>query len=189
MRSIRCLMLVSLIAAAFALPAFADDGEVDDDFLSIGPRAAYFDPKEDGADSVWFGGAQLRAHFGILALEGSIDYREVDAGPIDVQTYPVQASLLAYLIENKPVSIYLLGGGGWYFTRIDAPSGFDDQTEDNFGVHAGAGVEAWIADNVSIDADYRYLWVSKIDFDDASLVDRDYDPSGSMITMAVNFFL
>lgn len=186
MRTIRRLALAVILAAGAVLPAFADDDEIEDG-VSFGPRAAYFDPKEDGADSVWFGGAQIRFHFGILALEGSIDYREVDSGDLDVQTYPVQASLLAYLIENKPVSVYLLGGGGWYFTRVDGPAGFDDETEEDFGPHAGAGVQGWVSDDVSINADYRYIWLSDIEFDNASLVDREYDQSGSMVTIGVNF--
>src|SRR5262245_46723639 len=93
--------LLGLALAASATPAFAGkDGTVAERGASFGVRAAYFDPKQDGADSTWFGGAQLRfylsEHFG---LEASGDYRQNDLGAdITVKTYPVQASLLAYII-------------------------------------------------------------------------------------------
>ena len=129
-----------------------------------------------------------------IAIEGSVDYRQTDLGNnTTVHTYPVQASLLAYLIYKKPLALYILGGGGWYFTRIDFPSPLNDQTSNKFGPHAGGGVEFFPDEHWSVNADYRYIWVQKVHnnnsstFSTPSTNQSDYDQSGAMLTAALNY--
>ena len=195
-RKIICSLMAALFVGATAVGrAAADDDRVGHQFVSFGPRAAYFIPKQSGANNTWFGGAQLRLYLlPALAIEGSVDYRETDVGnSTTIRTFPVQASLLAYIVDRKPLAIYLLGGGGWYFSRIDVPSPGSDQTSNKFGPHAGGGLEFFPGDHWSVDADYRYIWVQKVHnnnssaFTTPSTNQSDYDQSGSMITAALNY--
>jgi opacity protein-like surface antigen len=183
------MFLGAIAVAAIAVPARAgEDGTVAERGMSLGPRVAYFDPKQSGADSVWFGGAQLRFYLNkIFAIEGSVDYRQQDAGSnLTVRTMPVQASLLAYLLYRKPVAVFLLGGGGWYFTKFDVDNGPGDHTENRFGPHAGGGVQFFLSDAWSIDGTWRYIWLQRVKSDN-TLSDENYDPSGQMVTAALNY--
>lgn len=155
---------------------------------SFGFRASYFD-LEDANDSTWYPGAQLRLFFNeALGIEGSIDYREDDFGQTEVQVYPVQASLLGYLIPKKPVSLFILGGAGWYFTRIDRPSPFDDTTDDRFGLHAGGGLEFTLDEHWSIDSTYRYIWLEEFSsIAENNVTEKEFDDSGHQVTIGLNY--
>jgi opacity protein-like surface antigen len=182
--------MFSILPISFAgLDAWALDDD-DDHFpksgLSLGGRAAYYEPDE-ADDGEFFGGAQLRLYLSrAIALEGSIDYRRNDFGATRIDTFPVQASLLAYILPGMPVNPFLLGGVGWYYTNIEGPGGFDD-TQHRFGVHAGGGLQLFINPYWSIDGTYRFIWLEKIESRDASLLDKDFDDNGHMITAALNF--
>src|SRR5688572_7069165 len=105
------LGLTSLLALIgfMTAPVLVSAEEFKERGLTLGPRAQFFDPKEGEGD--WSGGAQTRFYFNeSIALEGSIDYRREEFGETDVDIYPVQASLLAYIIEAKPVGLFALGG-------------------------------------------------------------------------------
>lgn len=156
--------------------------------LSIGGRGMYFKPKDVDKGS-WSGGAQVRLHItSSFAIEGSADVRQDKFGPTTVDLIPVQASLLAYLFPGKPLSPYLLGGAGWYYTHIKAGSPFDDRTDHRFGPHAGAGLQAWFNKHWSIDGSWRYVWLSSYRTQDsAHPFGRDIDDSGYMVTGALNF--
>ncbi|MBK7688403.1 MAG: porin family protein [Elusimicrobia bacterium] len=78
------------------------------------------------------------------------------ANDVSIKTYPVQASLLAYLVPHSPISPYLLGGTGWYFTRVSGGTA-ETQTDNRFGLHAGAGLEARLNEFLSVDGSYRYV--------------------------------
>jgi len=120
-------------------------------------------------------------------MEGSIDYRSNDFGPLTiVKTYPVQVSLFAYLLPGFFLSPYLIGGAGWYFTQVDGPFGFS-QTNNRFGVHAGAGLEIMLNKSISIDGSYRYIWLGSVTSENANALDKTYQDSGSMTTIALNF--
>jgi opacity protein-like surface antigen len=168
-----------------------DDDEDDDDFrsgVSLGGRAAYFDPK-DADDTTWFGGAQLRLFFSrAMALEGSIDYREDEyPGQVQVRTYPVQATLLAFLMPDSPLSPFLLGGAGWYHTTLEVP-GVPDDTDSRFGLHAGGGLELCLSEHLSLDGTYRYIWMEGFESGGADLTKKEFNDSGHMVTMGLNFY-
>jgi opacity protein-like surface antigen len=180
-----------LLLAGLTSPSMADfDKEyVGEDGITFGPRASYFEP-EDG-DGQWYGGAQLRFFPGrAFGIEASADVREDEYGEepfeTEVQTIPLQASALIYLIPRKPVNVFLLGGAGWYLTRIDPPVG-DDDTDDRFGLHAGGGVEFHLHDRWSIDGSYRYVWLEEFKSRDQNLTDKEFDDSGSQITVGLNY--
>jgi len=155
--------------------------------FSIGPRATYSKPA-DADSGTYSGGAQVR--FGItpsLKLEGSIDYRRDEFTKyIKIHVYPVQASVMAYLIPNKYINPFLLGGVGWYYTQIEGPLNFS-YTSNRFGFHAGAGLEIMLSGTLSLDGSYRKIWVAELSSKDVTAFNKDYKDSGYMITTGLNF--
>jgi opacity protein-like surface antigen len=186
-----CMVLAGLfLGEGAALPAYAaDSGYIFDDIdvklFSIGGRATWFDPKDGSAR--WFGGGQVRIYpLKWLAFEGSADYRRTDFGDTRVHSYPVQVSALIYLLPGKRLSPFILGGGGWYYTTVKGPGGFDD-TQNRFGGHAGGGLQFWLSDWVSIDSTYRHIWLEDIDSKDKNIKDKSFRDSGQMVTVGLNF--
>lgn len=162
--------------------------ELEDRGITLGARGQFFEPKDPDGDGEWSGGAQLRVFLNeSFALEGSADYRREKFNSTRVDIYPLQASLLAYVIQAKPVGVFLLGGAGWYFTHVDAPSPADDQTDDRFGLHAGAGVEYRMSNTWSLDATYRYVWLDNLKTKNADLEDKEFDDNGQMVTVGLNY--
>jgi opacity protein-like surface antigen len=154
--------------------------------LSIGGHATYFQPK-DADQGSWYGGAQVRLHLSrIFALEALADYRRNDFGTTRTDTYPVQGSLLAYLLPGKRLSPFLLGGAGWYHTQVKGPGDFDD-TQSRFGLHAGGGLQLFLSPHWSVDSTYRYVWLEKIESKGVSLDDKQFQDSGHMVTIGLNF--
>lgn len=174
-----------VIAAAVLAPslAFAETSEIAEG-VSIGGRAMYFRPKgaNDGSMS---GGAQLRMHMSpMFALEGSIDYRKSTFGDVVVDVYPVQASLLVYLMPASRLTPFVLAGGGWYYTHVRAPY---EKTQYRFGPHAGAGLKLSLSKFWSIDGSYRYLWTRDINSEDLSHpAGRNFSDNGYMLTASLN---
>jgi len=177
---------LSVLLLGISPAAFAGTG-VGENVFSIGPRVTYSSPK-DADKGEWSMGAQARLHLTPgLALEGSFDYRSNNylANLVTVKTYPVQASLLAYLAPGGLLSPFLLGGAGWYYTQVDGPLGFSNTTS-RFGLHAGVGLEARLSDALSIDGSYRYIWLESVTSQDQNALDKKFQDSGSMVTMAIN---
>ncbi|NNN06054.1 MAG: porin family protein [Elusimicrobia bacterium] len=184
-------MNTKILAAALALVALApfaaaDDGAVGPQpGISIGGRAMYFKPR-DAQDGTLSGGAQLRLHVtSVLALEGSVDYRQDKFGGQTTDVFPVQASLLVYLMPGFRISPYLLGGGGWYFTHVQ---GANNPSPNRFGPHAGAGLEFFMNSHWSVDGSYRYVWNEDIHSQNAAHpLGQNFSDSGSMLTAALNY--
>ncbi|MBI3547528.1 MAG: porin family protein [Elusimicrobia bacterium] len=182
------IRFTSLLAAALAIlivdPLFADSGlSTSRGGATLGGRGMYFRAK-DADTGTWSGGAQLRFHLSrVLGLEGSIDYRQSRFAGTMVDVYPVQASILVYLLPDLPLTPYLLGGGGWYYTQL---RGHDAQHR--FGPHAGAGLELFLNNHWSIDGSYRYVWLSDIHSQNSSHpLGTNLRDSGHMVTAALNW--
>jgi opacity protein-like surface antigen len=185
-RAVKSCLAIPALLLGLHTAAVAGEG-VGDNTFSIGPRATYSTPK-DADEGQWSPGAQARLHLSpALGLEASIDYRKNDYGTLTtVKTYPVQASLLGYLLPGSGVSPFLLGGVGWYYTRVDGPFGYSDTTS-RFGLHAGAGLEVKLSRSISIDGAYRYIWLEDLASKDEDALHKNYQDSGSMVTLALNF--
>ncbi|MGA2091671.1 MAG: porin family protein [Endomicrobiales bacterium] len=183
----RCAVILGMVLMIPFLLYADDDSGIGSKFLSIGPRATYSMPI-DADSGQWYGGAQVRLHVTpALGLEGSVDYRSNTFGNvITLKTYPVQATLLAYLMPGANWSPFLLGGCGWYYTEVDGPHGFSS-TDNRTGLHAGAGVEFMLNESLSLDATYRYIWLENLSSKDLNVLDKTYSDSGAMITVGLNF--
>ena len=134
------------------------------------------------------GGAQVRAYLTkFFAVEGSADYRQEhnNATSTTLDIYPVQVSGLLYILPDSPVAPFLLGGVGWYHTKVRAPGGIDE-TSNRFGSHVGGGVQFFLSRHFSLDGTYRYLFTDRIT---ASNGNANISVSGDahMVTGGLNF--
>lgn len=145
--------------------------------LQFGGRATYMKVRGDSDD--WFAGAQLRVHMTRnWAVEGAADYRQTSS----VDVFPVQASLIGYLVPDGPVTPYVLAGAGWYFTHVRSGS-----TTNRFGPHVGGGLEFLLDRHWSIDGSYRYIWINNFHSENASVNENIYRGGGHMVTIALNY--
>ena len=144
--------IAGLVAPAFAR---ADDSKGDiASGPSIGARAQYFRAKDADHGNI-SPGVQVRLPFSpMFALEGSIDYRKEQFSGTVVDVYPIQASLLVYLMPHSRLTPFILGGAGWYYTQVRPPF---QHTQYRFGPHAGAGLKLSLNHNWSVDGSFRYL--------------------------------
>jgi hypothetical protein len=151
------LVLGAVLVFSAARPARAQ--------FSLGGHASY--TKATDADGKWAGGAQLRLRFpGPLGLEGLIDYRRTtySAGGEDVlrvEQYPVQASLMIFILPGQ-VQPYILGGGGWYYTKstfLGPQADLGSDTQHTFGGHVGGGIEFGAKAKASLHVDVRYVFL------------------------------
>ena len=185
MRASWVAVALALVGVAYA-GAFADDVASPRSGFSLGGRGEYFRPKDADKGS-WSGGAQARIHFTpVLAVEGSIDYRQSRFEGAIADIYPAQGSLMLYLLPNSPITPYILGGAGWYYTHVHSPF---ENTSHRFGPHAGAGLELFLNRYWSVDADYRYVWVSSINTPTAAHpLGKDFSDQGHMVTIGLNYW-
>jgi opacity protein-like surface antigen len=159
--------------------------QVDIGPISLGGRATFFDPKD--GESNWYGGAQLRLYPSrYFAIEGSVDYRRTEFGDTRIHTYPVQVSALIYPLGTTRLAPFILGGGGWYYTSVRGPNGFDD-TQNRFGLHAGGGLQFFLNNRWSIDGTYRYIWLERVESQEQNITNKSFRDNGHMITIGVNF--
>ena len=187
-KTMQCACLTLALLAGSGLAARAESTDSNDLHASragvtLGGRAAYYRPKDADSGKL-SGGAQARLHFtSIIAVEGSIDYRSNRFEDTRVDVYPVQASLLLYLMPKFIVSPYALGGVGWYFTHVEGGS-----TTNRYGPHAGGGLEAALARHWTIDGSYRYLWAQSLDAPTrTSPAGKNFSDHGFMLTAALHY--
>lgn len=182
------LPLEALESEAVETPALRDGGTgPSGGAFTLGPAGGYL--KAKGTDrGTWFAGAQARFHFlGYFAAEGAITFHEnsYDHGTVHVTQYPVQVSGMFYPIPGGQFQPYVVGGVGWYYTRITYSgvlSDISNQTEHKFGGHGGAGLEILLGPRTSIDGDIRYIFVSP---SSSQVKSGDFDYW--QVTFGVNF--
>jgi len=158
--------------------------------FSIGAAAGYLSVR--GADrGTWFGGVQARLHFArMFAAEAAITFHSnhYENGDVVVTQYPLQLTAFLYIIPEGPIRPYILGGVGWYYTRVDYRDSFaivnEDRTDHIFGVHLGAGAELMLGSRVSLDMDVRYIFLNATN-DKVIRGDFNY----WQVTFGVNFYL
>src|SRR5262245_53341873 len=154
----------------------------------FGLRAGYIKPR-DADDGTWFGGFQVRVPLGAsFAIEGSIEFHTSDFASGDIETvqYPVQASLLWYILPDAPVCPYVLGGLGWYYTRVSfsgALGSADDEVDSTFGAHLGVGARVNLGGS-TLSVDLRYLFIEP---NEDALQDEEFDSVELVIAISFPF--
>ena len=150
--------------ALLTLPrSLAEPEESKGSGFSLGASVGYLSVK-DSDNGTWFAGIQARMRFGALAAEASIQFHqtEYNDGDVLVTQYPVQLTAFLYFLQGS-IRPYILGGVGWYYTRIDhkgAFAGVSDDSQNIFGEHLGAGAEIFLGSSISINADVRYIFLN-----------------------------
>jgi hypothetical protein len=146
--------LVGAIAFGFLLAAGVQVAQS----AELVPAYGWSKPTDSDATSKGFGSIALRANMlPALQTEIQVGYRQEDRfnDQLHVKMIPVTASL--YL---KPVPVIYAGGGvGWYHTTLDYESslGFADETNEEFGVHLGGGLQVPLAPMAAVDLGGRYV--------------------------------
>jgi len=154
----------------------------------FGLRAGYVKPR-DADDGTWFGGVQVRVPLGpVVSLEGSIEFHssEFVDGDIEVIQYPVQASVLVFLLPSSPVCPYVLGGLGWYYTTVDfsgSLDGVDSETDSTVGAHLGFGARFDLG-GLTASADLRYLFIEP---NEDALEDENFDSIQLVLSLSFPF--
>lgn len=109
----------------------------------------------------------------LIGVEAAIDYRKDNlGGDVSVKTWPVTASLLIYPFTP----IYGLAGFGWYNATVEYPvlGSTKSNTSTQLGYHLGAGLEIPVSPNVSLNGEFRYIF---LDYKFAKLEDFPNDVS------------
>jgi opacity protein-like surface antigen len=131
--------------------------------FGVGGRFAWVHPdSEVDVDSVRYFGGQLRFFGGRTGVELSMDRHSETSETLGLRftETPLQASLLLKLGGGK-VAPFLLGGPGWYRSKVeplDGPSALAISTSE-FGWHAGIGLEILATRHFGIHGDYRYTFL------------------------------
>ena len=171
---------------SLADPAPAVEGDDNNHPFSLGAVGGYLKAK-DADRGTWTGGVQARLRLGHFAAEASITFHEnnFENGDVVVAQYPVQLTAFLYILEKGPIQPYILGGVGWYYTRVEyrgALNAIPDDTDHTFGWHFGAGAELFLSPRVSINGDVRYIF---IDPNTDKVVNEDFNYW--QITFGINF--
>ncbi|MBI4766088.1 MAG: outer membrane beta-barrel protein [Deltaproteobacteria bacterium] len=152
--------------------------------FGLGIRGGWY-KAEDADEGKLYGGLQVRWKvFPALAIEGLVDYHPEQTFPDNkkITSYPVLVSALFYLIPGAPVSPYLLGGVGWYYSKVEDNSG-TNWTND-FGAHLGGGLDIPLSPQVVFNADLRYYFLN---FSDQKV--KDLKTNGYIISAGFTFYL
>jgi opacity protein-like surface antigen len=153
----------------------------------LGPRVGYIEAK-DADDGTWLIGAQVRWHIlSFLAVEASIDFHreEYSNGDVDVFTIPIQFSGIVYLPVDWKIRPYGIAGFGWYVTSTSFDSSLNqsDDTTSELGIHLGIGAEWELSPTMSLNFDFRYLFIDE----PPHVGDANFD--SIMLTIGLNFKL
>jgi hypothetical protein len=173
MRSITSRFLLS------AVVLFALSGVAEAQFGVGGRISTVRGDEEAGTSSVRFTGGQLRMglsrRIGMeLALDTKTETSEDDT--VRVRQRPLQASLLLFPVRGS-FSPFLLGGIGWYSTRVEQlvdSEVTDSVTTRRRGYHAGFGAELQLGRHAGLHGDYRYTFLN---FGDDEEEEEDEDSS------------
>ncbi len=137
--------------------------------VGLGARVSWARASQQPEDtsSTRFFGALFRARMSPrTAFELSYDWGSVESragtGTVRVVSHPLQTSLLLYPVRSTSVGVYMLGGIGWYWQRIEVTNvegiGAGEGTR-RFGYHAGLGGELAMGRHLAVHLDYRYTMI------------------------------
>ena len=172
MPSLRARSLRSSVIAMLTLGGLlASLAPVSAQGFGVGGRIASVNPgTEADVDSVRYVGGQIRLIGGRFGLEASLDRHSESLEALNRKftETPIQVSLL--LRSSGKVSLFVLGGPGWYrrtAEALDGPANLEVSTTE-FGWHAGIGLEILPTRHFGIHGDYRYTFLDFGDDDDGS---------------------
>lgn len=156
-------LLLALLSAPAHAQSYSDPG------LGLGAHVSYTSSAGGEAGSASLG-LQIRARLtGAIGIEGLASFRRETYAALSseervltIQMIPVQGSAQIFFFFSRPVQPYLLGGIGYYYVRTRGEGSnvaAGSTTENKFGAHAGAGVEARLARRLTFHADLRRVFI------------------------------
>ncbi|MEW6184476.1 MAG: porin family protein [Thermodesulfobacteriota bacterium] len=177
----KMLVLATVLITLFLLPLTlqAESGK-----FGLGARMGVY-KSADADGHKLYGGAQARWRiFPALSVEGSIDYRVQESYPDNkkITSYPILATALFYPIPDAKYSPYLLGGLGWYYSKVEDKTG--SSTVHTPGLHVGAGLDIPLSPEISFNADFRYYFLN---YSDQKV--KDLKTNGYIISAGLTFYL
>lgn len=157
---VRFTILIAALLLAFPAHGAAQTG------LSVGPRFSFINSNVVNISSTnvrYFGGVMRFRSSPKTGFELSADYRSMsnELGTERTRDIPLQASLLMYLGQQS-FQPYVLGGIGWYKTKIEQYADdtlLSETSLSKVGYHAGLGTEVKVHSRASIHIDYRYTFI------------------------------
>jgi opacity protein-like surface antigen len=173
------LTFVLLILFLAPLTGFVDSGK-----FGLGVRGGLY-KSNDANSMILYGGIQARWKvFPAMSIEGTFDYHPSESYPNDkkITNYPILASALFYLIPGADFSPYVVGGVGWYFSKLEDSSG--SSTSYTPGFHLGGGLDIPLNPNVVFNADIRYYFLN---YSDQKV--KDLNTNGFIISAGLTFYL
>lgn len=109
-----------------------------------------------------FGGLAFRGNIApALKAEIGAAYREEEVNnQLLIRQWPVTASM--WLVPFP--ALYAGGGVGWYHTSYDYddPLNFQNETDQQFGVHLGGGLSIPMTPNLGLDLNGRYVFLEDV---------------------------
>lgn len=177
----KIIFAVFILVGFFLYPLMGNTAEMGK--FGVGVRGGWY-KSNDADDGKLYGGLQVRWKvFPALAIEGAVDYRPEESYPDNrkITSYPVLVSALFYPIPGAAVSPYLLGGVGWYYSKLEDSQG--TTRSNDFGAHLGGGLDIPIAPSVVFNADLRYYFLN---FEDQKV--KDLNANGYIISAGLTFY-
>ncbi len=170
----------ALIAVACAASARASD----DPWFGLGGHVitSFASGPDQGAVLSYGIQAQVRP-FRKLAVEASLETRREDFsdGDLQARAYPVQASLLFYILTGR-LDVYALGGATYMIIDVKDTITGDSDVHRVPGTHLGAGVRLKLYGPWHVHADARYL------FADDSFEGHTLDYDGALINAGISYW-
>jgi opacity protein-like surface antigen len=119
-----------------------------------------------------------------MSIERPVDYRATESYPNDrkITSYPFLVSALFYPMPGANFSLYILGGLGWYISKIEDSAG--SSTAYTPGFQVGAGLDIPLNPNLVLNADLRYFLLN---YGDQKV--NDLKTNGFIISAGVTFYL
>ncbi|OGC02911.1 hypothetical protein A2V82_11625 [candidate division KSB1 bacterium RBG_16_48_16] len=153
--------------------------------IGLGPQVG-FHKAADADNGNFMTGAALRLKLTpTLGVEGSINYRQeaFANGTLTVRSWPIMVTAMMYPL---PIA-YGAVGAGWYNTTFDFNNDLiENETNQEFGLHFGGGLEMPVGSNVKFTGDIRYVFLN-YDFDGVPF--NDVDSNFYVITAGLLFGL
>lgn len=134
-----------------------------------------------------------------LGVQGSVDYWLADSiglpggEELKIRSIPITVTGRLYIVGTDQLSLFAAAGAGWYHLMYDFPDdledlGFDDQSNNTFGWHIGAGLVVPVSPTVAIYGEARAIFLDpdqaleEEDLDDV----QDFDYDSTYLAAGVN---
>jgi opacity protein-like surface antigen len=139
---------------------------------------------------------------GFLGIRGAVDYRTVESfdfdygstnGEFNIRSIPVTLEGRLY-VPGVVVSPYAAAGAGWYFLKYDFSenlelAGFEDDWDDSFGWHLGAGMVVGLVPAVSLFGEAKAVFLDADREINSETIDAvvEFDYDSTYFATGLNF--